>query len=92
MAVCDDPTNPEATRRKIRERGEEVRRREQARALRRLEARRQLTEREKEVIRSLAADLTDGLLAVPERHLVAVANGEASEESARVALELFGDE
>jgi len=83
----------ETARRRIRERGETIRRREQARAVRRLEARRPLSERERRVIRSLAGELTERLLAVPDAHLRAAERGEADEAAARVALELFaGDD
>ena len=87
----DRPDAAEATAR-IRERGERIRETEQARALDRLRARRDLSEREADVVRELADRLTDELLAVPQQYLDAVESGDADTEAASVALELFGDE
>ncbi len=77
---------------RIRKRGARIRRTEQERALGRLRARRDLDEREAEVVRDLARRLTESLLAVPEIHLDAVQSGKADPESATEAVELFGEE
>jgi glutamyl-tRNA reductase len=77
---------------RIRERGDRIRQTEQARALDRLCARRDLTEREADVVRDLARRLTEALLAVPESHLEAVQSGETNRESAAEAIALFGEE
>ncbi|WP_340100649.1 hypothetical protein [Salinibaculum salinum] len=77
---------------RIRERGERIRHTEQARALGRLRARRDLTEREAKAVRDLARRLTEALLAVPESHLQAVQSGAADRGSAAEAIALFGEE
>jgi|AntRauTorcE11898_2_1112593.scaffolds.fasta_scaffold24397_3 glutamyl-tRNA reductase len=77
---------------RIQKRGERIRQTEQARALDRLRARRDLTEHEADVVRDLAQRLTDKLLAVPETHLDAVRSGEADLETAAEAIALFGEE
>lgn len=82
----------EAATARVRERGERIRQTEQERALERLRARRDLTDREAEVVRDLARRLTESLLAVPETHLDAVQSGEADPESAAEAVALFGEE
>jgi glutamyl-tRNA reductase len=75
----------------VRDRGDRIRDRECERALRRLDDRTDLSERERRVVRDLAAQLTDSLLAVPEAGLERA--GESDErETARVALALFGDD
>jgi glutamyl-tRNA reductase len=86
----DRPDAAEAKTR-IRERGVRICREEQERALQRLRDRRELSEREAAVVRSLAESITDQLLAVPEAHLDAVAADEADPEHTAVALALFGD-
>lgn len=91
-AVTADRPDAADARARIRERAECVREREQAQALDRLRARRDLSEREAAVIRDLAERLTDGLLAVPKQHLDAVNSGDAESEAATIALELFGED
>lgn len=94
--TSDDSITPvestDAARTRIRERGERVRRVEQERALRRLRERRDLSCREEQIVRDLAGRLTEALLAVPSSTLDDVSEGEADAETARVALELFGEE
>jgi glutamyl-tRNA reductase len=88
----DDPIDTKDAKAHIRERGERIREAEQARALDRLRARGDLSERDVRVIEELAERLTDALLRVPETHLDMVDSGKADPESAAVALELFGEE
>lgn len=88
----DAGTDPEEAKAHIRERGARIREAEQSRALDRLRARGDVSEREARVVRELAERLTDALLTVPETHLDAVESGEADPEAAAVALELFGEE
>ena len=76
-------------RERIRERGERIREREQASALGRLGERRDLSERERRVVRDLARRVTDRLLSVPESHLRAVDYGETDREIARVAVDPY---
>lgn len=87
----DARTDPEEAKAHIRERGLRICHQEQERALQRLRDRRELSEREETIVRSLAESITDQLLTVPETHLDAVAAGDADPECAAVALALFGD-
>lgn len=88
----DAGVDPEEAKTRIRERGAGIREAEQARALDRLRARGDLSERDARVIEELAERLTDALLRVPESHLDMVDSGKADPEAAAVALELFGEE
>lgn len=81
-----EQTDAEAAVERIRERGRTVARRECERALRRLRAKQDLSEREERAVRELAETLAAELLAVPESHL-----READEETAEAVLELFAD-
>jgi glutamyl-tRNA reductase len=90
--TVDAGADSEEAKAHIRERGARIREAEQSRALDRLRARRDVSEREARVVRELAERLTDALLTVPETHLDAVESGEADPEAAAVALELFGEE
>jgi glutamyl-tRNA reductase len=81
-----------AAKRRIRERGARIRAAEQERALQRLRDRTDVTEREERVVRELAERLTEQLLGVPQSRLDEVADGETEVETARIALELFGED
>jgi glutamyl-tRNA reductase len=76
---------------RIRTRGNQIAERESRQALRRLRARRDLSEREAEIIQELATNLAESLLDVPERHLETVRDQE-TDETARIVLSLFDDE
>lgn len=75
----------------IRARGERISERERDRALERLRACGDLSEREARVIEEVAKRLTDALLTVPESHLDVVDSGGEASETAAVALQLFGE-
>lgn len=90
----DDGVAPDAedALARIQKRGACIRQTEQARALERLRVRRDLTDREAQVIRDLAHRLTEAFLTVPERHLDAAQTGVTDPESAAEAVALFGEE
>jgi glutamyl-tRNA reductase len=79
-----------AAKRRIRERGARICEAERERALQRLRERTELSKREEAVVQRLAERLTDQLLGVPQSQLDSVAEDDS--ETARVALELFGDD
>jgi U3 small nucleolar ribonucleoprotein component len=81
-----------AAKRRIRERGVRICEAEQERAIRRPRERGELSDDEEAAIRGLAERLTEALLSVSESHLDAVSDGGAATETARLVLELFGED
>ncbi|MFB6073964.1 MAG: hypothetical protein ABEJ89_03030 [Haloarculaceae archaeon] len=80
-----DPAAADRAVADIRERGQAIRDRQVAEAVRKLEAKRDLDDRERKVLEALGDRLVDRLLAVPESALEA-----ADAETARTARDLFG--
>lgn len=79
-------------KRRIRERGVRICQAEQERAIQRLGERTELSDHDEAVVRNLAERLTEHLLGVPQAQLDSVADGETDTETARIALELFGED
>ncbi|WP_135363804.1 glutamyl-tRNA reductase [Halosimplex halophilum] len=84
--------DPDAARARIRERAGEVRDREVETALTKLDARSELSERDREAVERLADRLVARLLAAPERGLRAAAERDDHDpETVATALSLFGE-
>ena len=81
-----------AAKTRIRERGARICETEQERAIQRLRERTDLSDDDEAVVRNLAERLTEQLLGVPQSQLDSVADGETDTETARIALELFGED
>ena len=81
-----------AAKTRIRERGTRICEAEQERAIQRLRERTDLSDNDEAVVRNLAERLTEQLLGVPQSQLDSVADGETDTETARIALELFGED
>jgi glutamyl-tRNA reductase len=93
------PVDADSARERIRTRAEQIRREQTDRALRKLRDRRDLSDRERQVVEELAANLTDELLALPERRLADVDGGDGQDDRddghddlARVAVRIFGED
>jgi len=80
-----------AAKEHIRERGRRIRTREQQRALQRLCAHDDISEREEAVVQDLAQSLTDALLDLPESRLDSLTAEQSDPDAAAVALDLFGE-
>ena len=82
-----DDADPDVVRAAIRARAEEIERAELQEAFDRLDARGALTPEQRRIVRLMAADLVDGVLAAPESVLEDVTGQDR--ETVRTALELF---
>jgi glutamyl-tRNA reductase len=81
-----DQEDPEAVRQAIYRRGEELERREVARAVTRLGGEESLTMRQREIISRMAVGVVDGILATPDAVLQ---NASKDDDAVRTAIELF---
>jgi hypothetical protein len=79
--------DPEAVRQAIRDRAGEIRRREHSRAIDRLEARGELSARQRQVLAETAAAIVDGILAGPESTLAEASDADC--ETVETAATLF---
>lgn len=82
-----DEPDPERVRRAIRDRGEEIKRRELRRAFARLDAHGDLTAAQRDAVERMATAIVDGVLAAPEAMLQRTADHDR--ETVRTAVELF---
>jgi len=85
-----DDADPEAVRAAIRARAEEIERAELQEAFDRLDAPGSLTPEQRRIIRQMAVDIVDGVLAAPESVLEDLT--EQDRETVRVAIDLFDPE
>ena len=85
-----DDADPEVVRAAIRARAVEIERTELRETFDRLDARGTLTPEQRRIIRRMAADIVDGVLAAPESVLVDVTGQDR--ETVRTALDLFDPE
>lgn len=88
----EEHIDADAAKEQIRARGERVKRAHTKRAIERLRERTDLDDSDEQTLEALAAGLTDALLQVPERRLAELDDGEGSEDLARTAVALFGEE
>lgn len=77
--------NREEMLRRVRERAEQLRRREVETAIRKLEARGEVTEGQREAIDEMTEGIVEGLLSTPE-----TAMREADERTLRAAMRVYG--
>lgn len=92
----DDPSSsevdPATVRRRLRRRAEEIKRDELERALSKLEARGTVTETEREIVSTLAAEIVDGVVDPPEAAITEVSRSERGSTAAVVRLFDLDDE
>lgn len=81
----------ETARARIRARGEQIRRAQTDRALRKLRERTDLSNREEQVVEELAANLTGELLKLPERRLADLDRCDERDDLVPVAVQMFGE-
>jgi glutamyl-tRNA reductase len=82
----DDP-NPEAVRRAIQERSEEIKRQELEQAFDRLSTHETLTEQQREVITQMATAIVEGVLHAPDAALADATHYD--HDTVQTAIELF---